>query len=243
MLPLTHTQLSVNINKIALLRNARGGNVPNLLQFATDCQTFGAQGITIHPRPDERHIRYADAYALKPIVSTEFNIEGYPSPDFLKMVLEIQPTQCTLVPDAANVLTSNEGWDTIAHQSLLKDIVSQLNSKKIRTALFVEPNPQMVEYAARTGAHRIELYTGHYAHQYPQNPQQAIHAYQIAANTALQCNIGINAGHDLNLQNLKFFKQNIPALLEVSIGHALTADALYLGIENTIQLYLRQLNT
>ncbi|OWY19376.1 pyridoxine 5'-phosphate synthase [Sphingobacteriales bacterium UPWRP_1] len=235
------TRLSVNINKIALLRNARGGAIPNLLQVAQDCERFGAQGITVHPRPDERHIRYRDIYELKEVVTTEFNIEGYPDDRFMTMVLAVKPHQCTLVPDPPGVLTSNSGWDTIQHQALLTRVIAQLKNAGIRVSLFIETIPRLIEQAALTGAHRIELYTGPYAEQYGQNRQAAVAPYVPAAITATAAGLGVNAGHDLNLHNLRYFKQQIPQLLEVSIGHALICDALYLGLENTIQQYLRQL--
>lgn len=235
------THLSVNINKIATLRNARGGNNPDLLKMALDCERFGAQGITVHPRPDERHIRYSDVRALKPILTTEFNIEGYPSNDFIDLVLENKPHQVTLVPDGPGVITSNAGWDTKTHQSMLKEVVAIFKGAGIRTSLFVDPVEAMVAAAATTGADRIELYTESYARAYVANPQAAIEPFIKAAKVANEIGLGINAGHDLDLQNLKFFAQHIPNLLEVSIGHALICDALYLGIENTIRLYLRAL--
>jgi len=235
------TRLSVNINKVALLRNAREGKLPNLVQVAMDCERFGAEGITVHPRPDERHIKYKDVYDLKPIVTTEFNIEGYPDERFLKMVLEVKPHQCTLVPDPPGVLTSNAGWDTIKHGDFLKQTIAKLKYAGIRVSLFVETDEQMIRHAATTGAHRIELYTGPYADQFYLNPSSSIIPYIIASKIAGELGLGLNAGHDLNLDNLKFLKQNLPNLLEVSIGHALICDALYYGLENTIQLYLKQL--
>lgn len=235
------TKLSVNINKIATLRNARGGNIPDVLRFAADCERFGAQGITVHPRPDGRHIRYSDVYGLKPLVKTEFNIEGYPAPDFIAMVLEVKPTQVTLVPDPPDVLTSNAGWDTKTHLGFLQEVIGQFKAAGIRTSIFVDTLPQNMEYAAQTGTNRVELYTEAYAAHYLTNREQAIAPYAQAAQIAQQLGLGLNAGHDLNLDNLQYFKQHIPGLLEVSIGHALVADALYFGIENTIQLYLRQL--
>ncbi len=237
------TRLSVNINKIALLRNARGGNLPDLLRFAHDCERFGAQGITVHPRADERHIRYADVYNLKPLVQTEFNIEGYPDPRFMDMVLEIVPHQCTLVPDPPHVLTSNAGWDTVTHQAQLKTVIAALKAKNIRVSLFMEPNYAHIAGALEAGADRIELYTGPYAEMFPHNAEAAIAPYRQAAQWASDLGLGVNAGHDLNLHNLPHFAQQIPQLLEVSIGQALVSDALYLGIENTIQLYLRALKT
>ena len=233
------TKLSVNINKIALLRNARGSNLPDVVKAAIDCEHFGAQGITVHPRPDERHIRYADVRAIKPILTTEFNIEGYPIPRFLDLVLEVKPAQVTLVPDAPNALTSNAGWDTIKNESFLTEVVTELKNHGIRTSIFIETDTHMIENAAKIGTDRIELYTERYAAMYPVDSAKTILPYIKAANVALSCNLGINAGHDLNLQNLKYFANNIPGLLEVSIGHALICDALYYGLENTIQMYLR----
>ncbi len=235
------TKLSVNINKIATLRNARGGNRPNLVQSALDCERFGAQGITVHPRPDERHIRYQDVLDLKEVVTTEFNIEGNPTPEFLELVRKVKPEQVTLVPDAPDAITSNAGWDTLRHQAYLKEIISDLKSIGTRVSIFVDPVVEMVEGAAQTGTDRIELYTEAYASHYTQDREQAIAPYVQAAERAVALGLGINAGHDLDLDNLKYLKQNIPGLLEVSIGHALICDALYLGLENTIQLYLRQL--
>jgi len=235
-------RLSVNINKIATLRNARGGNLPDVLKAAMDCERFGAQGITVHPRPDERHIRFQDAHDLKPLVKTEFNIEGNPTPEFIKLVLEIVPAQVTLVPDDPGQLTSDHGWDTIRNKEKLKVIIEELHHARIRTSIFVDSDPLMVEHARDTGTDRIELYTESYARDYPENPERAIEPFIRAAETANMLGIGLNAGHDLNLDNLKYFAQNIPGLLEVSIGHALICDALYYGLENTIQLYLRQLS-
>lgn len=235
------TKLSVNINKVATLRNARGGNVPDLIKVAADCESFGAQGITIHPRPDERHIRYNDVYELKKIVSTEYNIEGYPSKDFIKLVLDNQPTQVTLVPDGPDVLTSNAGWDTITHASMLKDAISIFRENGIRTSVFMECNEDFIHGAAELGADRIELYTEDYASGYAFDPENAIAPYIVAAELANTLNLGINAGHDLSLENLEYFAVNIPGLLEVSIGHALISDALYFGLENTIQQYRRKL--
>ena len=234
-------RLSVNVNKIATLRNARGGNNPDLLKMALDCERFGAQGITVHPRPDERHIRYNDVRQLKPLLTTEFNIEGYPSKDFINLVLENKPHQVTLVPDGPNVLTSNAGWDTRAHQLMLQDVVAVFHEAGIRTSLFVDPDEEMVAAAANTGAKRVELYTESYAKAYPSNPMEAIAPFIRAAIVAKENRLSLNAGHDLDLQNLKFFAIHIPDLLEVSIGHALICDALYLGLENTIRLYLRAL--
>lgn len=234
-------RLSVNINKIATIRNARGGNNPNLLEVAKDCERFGAQGITVHPRPDERHIRYADVIALKEIVTTEFNIEGNPNRQFIELVEKARPTQVTLVPDADDAITSNSGWDTIKHQDFLKDIIEHFKQLGIRTSIFLNPDAALVEAAARTGTDRIELYTEPFASHFHEDAQKAIAPFIAAANHATQCGLAINAGHDLDLQNLKFFKDNVPDLIEVSIGHALICDALYLGLENTIQMYLRAL--
>ncbi len=236
------TRLSVNINKIATLRNARGANLPDVLKAAVDCERFGAQGITVHPRPDERHIRFRDARDLKPLVKTEFNIEGNPTPEFIKLVLEIVPHQVTLVPDDPGQLTSDHGWDTIKYKEKLKTIIEEFHHAGIRTSLFVDPDPVMVEYAKDTGTDRIELYTESYAKDYHDNREKAIAPFVKAAETAQKLGIGLNAGHDLNLDNLEYFAQNIPGLLEVSIGHALVCDALYYGLENTVQLYLRQLS-
>lgn len=236
------TRLSVNINKIATLRNSRGGNNPDLIQVALDCERFGAQGITVHPRPDERHIRYADVYALKEVVTTEFNIEGNPlEASFVELVLAVKPEQVTLVPDALGQITSNHGWDTIQHQELLKRLIAPFKEAGIRTSIFVDPVLEMVEAAATTGTDRIELYTEPYATDFPTNPTQAVAAYRKAAFRAHQLELGINAGHDLSLENLAFFQANVNPLDEVSIGHALICDALYYGLENTIQLYRRQL--
>lgn len=236
------TRLSVNINKIATLRNSRGGNNPDLIQVALDCERFGAQGITVHPRPDERHIRYADVYTLKEVVTTEFNIEGNPlEASFVELVLAVKPEQVTLVPDALGQITSNHGWDTIQHQELLKRLIAPFKEAGIRTSIFVDPVLEMVEAAATTGTDRIELYTEPYANDFPNNPTQAVAAYRKAAFKAHQLGLGINAGHDLSLENLAFFQANVNPLDEVSIGHALICDALYYGLENTIQLYRRQL--
>ena len=236
------TRLSVNINKIATLRNSRGGNNPDLIQVALDCERFGAQGITVHPRPDERHIRYADVYALKEAVTTEFNIEGNPmEASFVELVLAVKPEQVTLVPDALGQITSNHGWDTIQHQDLLKRLIAPFKEAGIRTSIFVDPVLEMVEAAATTGTDRIELYTEPYANDFPSNPTQAVASYRKAAFRAHQLGLGINAGHDLSLENLAFFQANVNPLDEVSIGHALICDALYYGLENTIQLYRRQL--
>jgi len=235
------TQLSVNINKIATLRNSRGGNVPDLLKVAADLQSFGAQGITIHPRPDQRHIRYDDAMALPAVLTTEFNIEGNPIPKFIDLVLQIQPDQVTLVPDAEDAITSNAGWDTIKHKDFLVEVISEFKSHGIRTSIFVDAIEKMVEGAKNTGTDRIELYTEAYAQNFKKNPEKAIAPYTQAAIVANDLGIGINAGHDLNLENTAFFAQNIPNLLEVSIGHALVSESLYLGFENVIPMYLQRL--
>jgi pyridoxine 5-phosphate synthase len=235
------TRLSVNINKIATLRNSRGGNMPNVVQVAIDCEKFGAEGITVHPRPDERHITYQDVLDLKKVVNTEFNIEGYPDKRFMDLVLKVKPAQATLVPDGPDVLTSNAGWDTVKHKSLLRDIIKDLKSSGIRTSIFVDPNDKMAAEAASCGADRIELYTESYASEFTDNPEKAIRDFISAAKSAISVGLGINAGHDLNLRNLKYFKTHIPELEEVSIGHALISDALYLGLENTINMYKREL--
>lgn len=231
------TKLSVNINKIALIRNARGNNVPNLLDIAASCEKFGAEGITVHPRPDERHIRYQDVIDLRPLITTEFNIEGYPSERFMDLVLKVKPHQVTLVPDAPDALTSNAGWNTLAHHDFLKEIIDALCEAGIRSSLFIETNLSDIENAAKLGADRIELYTGPYAQAYLKNPAKAVSPFVLAAETAQKCGLGINAGHDLNLHNLKAFYQAIPYTKEVSIGHALVADALYMGLEKTILAY------
>ncbi len=235
------TKLSVNINKIATIRNARGGNVPDLVKVALDCERFGSQGITVHPRPDERHIRFQDVYDLKPVLTTEFNIEGYPSAKFIDLVTTIKPAQVTLVPDPPDAITSNAGWDTIKNEAYLKDLVTVFKSYGIRTSIFIETDLKMIEYAAKTGTDRIELYTESYAKQYVIDKEKAIAPFVESAKLANQLGLGINAGHDLDMNNLNYFYKNIPGLLEVSIGHALISEALYLGLENTIQLYLRQL--
>ncbi len=235
------TKLSVNINKIATLRNARGGNNPNVVQTAIDCERFGAQGITIHPRPDERHITYQDVIDLKPIVTTEFNIEGYPDDRFMQIIELVRPEQATLVPDGPDVLTSCAGWDTIKHQDYLSEIVSKLKSFGTRVSIFVDPNEKMVAGAKNVGADRIELYTEPYAIGYHKDKEIAVSSYVLAAVKATELGLGINAGHDLDLHNLKYLKTCIPQLDEVSIGHALICDALYYGLENTIQMYLRKL--
>jgi len=236
------TKLSVNINKIATLRNARGGNTPSVLQAAIDVQKFGAEGITIHPRPDERHIRYQDVYDIKPVISTEYNIEGNPIDSFLKMVFDVKPTQVTLVPDAINAITSNAGWDTIIHKSFLSEIISECKKQAIRTSIFIDPNLAMIEGAANIGADRIELYTEEFALQYSLGNKKAIEPYIQSAISADELGLGINAGHDLSLENILFFKENIPNLLEVSIGHALICESLYLGMDNVINSYLRKLS-
>ena len=235
------TKLSVNINKIATLRNARGGNVPNLAQVAKDIQKFGAQGITIHPRPDERHIRYQDARDLKEIVYTEYNIEGNPERNFIDLVLQIKPTQVTLVPDADDAITSNAGWNTIKHKDFLTEIVQEFQRNGIRTSIFVDPTLEMIQGAAIIGTERIELYTESFAHEYGLGNKNGIAPYIATANLANELQLGINAGHDLSLENIQFFKQNIPNLLEVSIGHALICEALYLGLDNVVNMYLQKL--
>ena len=231
------TRLSVNINKIATLRNTRQGNIPNVKLAAINCEEFGAEGITVHPRPDERHIRYSDVRDLRPIITTEFNIEGYPNRSLLDLVLEVKPNQMTLVPDAHDAITSNAGWDTVTYRDLLSDVVAELREAGIRVSLFVGADVKMVEGAALVGADRIELYTEPYASAFPFNPDQAIAPFVLAAKAAKELSLGVNAGHDLSLQNLRFFKQSLPNLLEVSIGHALISDALYLGLELTILKY------
>lgn len=235
------TKLSVNINKIATLRNARGGNVPNLLQVAQDIERFGANGITIHPRPDERHIRYQDAFDLKKIVQTEYNIEGNPEPKFLEMVLQIKPTQVTLVPDAIGDLTSNAGWNTVKHHSFLSEIVDELKRNHIRTSIFVDPNFEMIEGAKKIGCDRIELYTESFAHAFASGNKGGIDPFVASAVLANELQLGINAGHDLSLDNIQFFCQNIPNLLEVSIGHSLISEAIYLGLDNVINMYLHRM--
>ena len=235
------TKLSVNINKIATLRNARGGDVPSVTQVAVDAERFGAQGITIHPRPDERHITRKDVYDLKPLVKTEFNIEGNPHRPFIDMVLEVKPEQVTLVPDADDAITSNAGWDCEKHQDFLKSVIAEFKNAGIRTSIFLDPNPEMVKFAAETGTDRIELYTEAYAKNYSINKEEAIKAYVETALEAEKYGLSINAGHDLSLENLKYFSDQIPNLLEVSIGHALISEALYMGLENTIQAYLKRL--
>lgn len=235
------TQLSVNINKLATLRNARGGNIPDLLKSARDIEAFGADGITIHPRPDERHIRYQDARDLKQVVRTELNIEGNPIPSFIDLVLEVRPTQVTLVPDAADAITSNAGWDTIKHRDFLRDVISGFKAAGIRTSIFVDPEPIMVEGAAKTGTDRVELYTESYARAFQKGNTEAARPFSVAAEVAHSLGLGLNAGHDLNLENISFFKQAVPHLLEVSIGHALICEAIYLGLENVINMYKHRL--
>lgn len=239
------TKLSVNINKVATIRNARGGNTPDVLKFAVDCERFGAQGITVHPRPDERHIRYADALAIKPLIGVEYNIEGNPKGisksrpyGFIDLVKEIKPAQVTLVPDAEGVLTSNAGWDTVKNQDYLRDVVKEFKACGIRVSIFIDANPKMIEMAAKTGTDRVELYTESYASRYAAGREESIHPFVEAAKVARDCGLGLNAGHDLSLENLAYFHQQIPWCDEVSIGHALISDALYLGIEETIHRYL-----
>lgn len=233
------TKLSVNINKIATIRNARGGNMPNVTKAALDCESFGAEGITVHPRPDQRHIRYSDVREIRPLLKTEFNIEGNPIPLFVDLVCEVLPTQVTLVPDAPDAITSNAGWDTLANRDFLTDMCKRFKSKGIRVSIFVDPDPRMVEGAAACGADRVELYTAAYAAQYPLGPEKALAPYLKAALKARECGLGLNAGHDLSLENLGYFLENIPWTDEVSIGHALICDALYMGLEKTIASYLR----
>ncbi|MBI9039977.1 pyridoxine 5'-phosphate synthase [Lutibacter sp.] len=237
------TKLSVNVNKIATLRNSRGGDFPNVVKVASDIESFGAEGITIHPRPDERHIRYQDAYDLKKTVTTEFNIEGNPIPKFMEMVLAIRPTQVTLVPDAINAVTSNAGWDTITHQSFLKEMIAEFKLKGIRTSIFIDTNSKLIEAAATTGADRIELYTEEYATQFALGNKKAIEPFTKSAILATELGLGINAGHDLSLDNIQFFAENVPNLLEVSIGHALIAESLYLGLENVVNMYKYRLKS
>jgi len=235
------TRLSVNINKIALLRNARGGNLPDLRQTALDIEDFGGQGITVHPRPDERHIRYSDIPMLRQAIRTEFNVEGNPTETFLQLVEQHPPAQCTLVPDDPQALTSDHGWDTIRHEHFLRDTIARLQSSGIRVSIFLDPDERMVEGAKSVGADRVEFYTGPYAHQYPVDKYAAVRPHIQAAQLVNELGLGVNAGHDLNLDNLAFYKQEVPGLLEVSIGHALVCDALYFGLKNTIQLYLQRL--
>lgn len=231
------TKLSVNVNKIALIRNARGGNIPNLAKIVSDCERFGAEGITVHPRPDERHIRYQDVLNLRPQITTEFNIEGYPSPKFMELVLSVKPHQVTLVPDAPDALTSNAGWDTLTHADFLRDIIDALHEAGIRSSVFVGTDLKLIEQAAKLGSDRVELYTGPYAEDFAKDPEAAVLPFVKAAETARKSGLSINAGHDLSLENLKHFHQAIPYVDEVSIGHALVSDALYLGLEKTIAAY------
>lgn len=237
------TKLSVNINKVATIRNSRGGNIPDLVQTAVDCQEFGADGITIHPRPDERHIRYSDVYDLQPKIVTEFNIEGNPTPNFISLIRKVRPTQVTLVPDAENALTSDAGWDTVINKDFLSDVVNEFQSLGIRTSIFVDPVPEMIKMVSEIGADRIELYTGPYAEQYSKDRDEAVKPYIEAATLARKLGLGVNAGHDLNLDNLSFISKNIPWLKEVSIGHSLISDALYMGLEKTIKAYKNCLNS
>lgn len=232
------TRLSVNINKIATIRNARGGNMPDVAKAATNCEKFGAEGITVHPRPDERHIRYSDVREIKPLVTTEFNIEGNPIPSFIDLVLEVRPDQVTLVPDAADAITSNAGWDTIRNREFLTDVCRKFKEHGIRTSIFIDPDPAMAEGAALCGADRVELYTESYAKNFPTSPEEAIAPFVRTAEAARACGLGLNAGHDLNLDNLEYFIRNIPWTDEVSIGHAIICDALYMGLEETIKAYL-----
>jgi pyridoxine 5-phosphate synthase len=236
------TKLSVNINKVALIRNSRLGNMPNLLTVAKDCELWGAQGITVHPRPDERHVRYSDLQPLRDQNTTEFNIEGYPDERFLKTVMAVKPHQCTLVPDPPGVLTSDTGWDTKGQFGFLQDVVGRLKSAGIRVSLFLNPEEEMVDYAARIGTDRIELYTGKFAHDFEHDPDKAVAAHVLASQAAATLGLGLNAGHDLNLKNLKFYRENVVDLLEVSIGHALICDAIYYGLQNSIQMYLSKLS-
>jgi pyridoxine 5-phosphate synthase len=234
-------RLSVNVNKIATLRNARGGNIPNLVEVVRDIEAFGAQGITIHPRPDERHIRYQDARDLKKVVRTELNIEGNPVPKFIDLVLEVQPEQVTLVPDAPDAITSNAGWDTVANRDFLSEVIGRFREKGIRTSIFVDPDPDLVRAARETGTDRIELYTEAYASGFEADPERAVKPYAEAAKAAQEAGLGLNAGHDLNLENIRFFRERIPGLLEVSIGHALICESLYLGLENVVNMYKHKL--
>jgi pyridoxine 5-phosphate synthase len=236
------TRLSVNINKVATIRNSRGGNVPDVTRAALNCEAFGAEGITVHPRPDERHIRYADVREIRPLLKTEFNIEGNPTvPSFVDLVLEVVPDQVTMVPDSHSAITSNAGWNTLENRDLLTDLCKTFKAKGIRTSIFIDPDPRMAEGAAACGADRVELYTADYAAQFPQNPEQAIARYLATAQRARECGLGLNAGHDLSLENLAYFIQTIPWTDEVSIGHALISDALYMGLEKTIQAYLSEI--
>lgn len=233
------TRLSININKIATLRNARGGNMPDVTKAAMDCEAFGAEGITVHPRPDERHIRYSDVYAIRPLIKTEFNIEGNPIPKFIDLVCEVKPDQVTLVPDAENAITSNAGWNTLKHKDFLTDVCKEFKAKGIRTSIFIDAKPEMAEGAAVIGCDRVELYTADYAENFPKDPEAAIKDFLATAKRVRECGLGLNAGHDLNLQNLNYFIRTIPWTDEVSIGHAVICDALYMGLENTIKAYLK----
>ena len=233
------TRLSININKIATLRNARGGNMPDVTKAAMDCEAFGAEGITVHPRPDERHIRYSDVYAIRPLIKTEFNIEGNPIPKFIDLVCEVKPDQVTLVPDAENAITSNAGWNTLKHKDFLTDVCKEFKAKGIRTSIFIDAKPEMAEGAAVIGCDRVELYTADYAEIFPKDPEAAIKDFLATAKRVRECGLGLNAGHDLNLQNLNYFIRTIPWTDEVSIGHAVICDALYMGLENTIKAYLK----
>ncbi len=234
------TRLSVNINKIATVRNARGGNMPDVQKAAQNCEKFGAEGITVHPRPDERHIRYSDVRLIKPLITTEFNIEGNPIPSFVNLVSEVLPDQVTLVPDAEDAITSNAGWDTLKNKAFLTEMCKEFKSKGIRTSIFIDPDPKMAEAAADCGADRVELYTAGYAEDYPASPERAIAKYLEAAKAARECGLGLNAGHDLNLENLEYFIRTIPWTAEVSIGHAIICDAIYMGLEKTIHEYLKK---
>ena len=233
------TRLSININKIATLRNARGGNMPDVTKAAMDCEAFGAEGITVHPRPDERHIRYSDVYAIRPLIKTEFNIEGNPIPKFIDLVCEVKPDQVTLVPDAEDAITSNAGWNTLKHKDFLTEVCKEFKTKGIRTSIFIDAKPEMAEGAAIVGCDRVELYTADYAENFPKNPEAAIKDFLATAKRVRECGLGLNAGHDLNLQNLNYFIRTIPWTDEVSIGHAVICDALYMGLENTIKAYLK----
>ena len=233
------TRLSININKIATLRNARGGNMPDVTKAAMDCEAFGAEGITVHPRPDERHIRYSDVYAIRPLIKTEFNIEGNPIPRFIDLVCEVKPDQVTLVPDAENAITSNAGWDTLKNKDFLTEVCKEFKAKGIRTSIFIDAKPEMAESAAVAGCDRVELYTADYAEVFPKDPEAAIKDFLATAKRVRECGLGLNAGHDLNLQNLNYFIRTIPWTDEVSIGHAVICDALYMGLENTIKAYLK----
>lgn len=233
------TRLSININKIATLRNARGGNMPDVTKAAMDCEAFGAEGITVHPRPDERHIRYSDVYAIRPLIKTEFNIEGNPIPKFIDLVREVKPDQVTLVPDAEDAITSNAGWNTLKHKDFLTEVCKEFKAKGIRTSIFIDAKPEMAEGAAIAGCDRVELYTADYAENFPKNPEAAIKDFLATAKRVRECGLGLNAGHDLNLQNLNYFIRTIPWTDEVSIGHAVICDALYMGLENTIKAYLK----